>query len=395
MKQSQNDITQLLLEIGSGNEEVAEQLWTKVYEELNQMAHRQLLGERKDHTLSTTALVHEAYLKLVDKERITWHNRSQFFAVACQSMRRILVDYARRRNAEKRQMQKNKVPLEAALEMAEAQSEDLLALDESLTRLAAIEARLGQVVEYRFFGGFSTRETAELMGISVRSVDRDWQRAKRSSRTRGHREGGVSNAGSAGHPGRVFLSMKQSQNDITQLLLEIGSGNEEVAEQLWTKVYEELNQMAHRQLLGERKDHTLSTTALVHEAYLKLVDKERITWHNRSQFFAVACQSMRRILVDYARRRNAEKRQMQKNKVPLEAALEMAEAQSEDLLALDESLTRLAAIEARLGQVVEYRFFGGFSTRETAELMGISVRSVDRDWQRAKAYLYRELRQNK
>ncbi len=188
--------------------------------------------------------------------------------------------------------------------------------------------------------------------------------------------------------------MDHSQQDITQLLLQVGSRNGGAAEQLWAMVYEELRQMAHRELLGERKDHTLSTTALVHEAYLKLVDQTRITWQNRAQFFSIACRSMRRILVDYARRRNADKRQMQKNKVPLDEALDMAEQRSEDLVALDEALTRLAAKDERLGQLVEYRFFGGFTTQETAELMEISVRRVERDWRRAKAYLHQALRQD-
>lgn len=185
--------------------------------------------------------------------------------------------------------------------------------------------------------------------------------------------------------------MNRSQHDITEMLLEVGSGNKGAAEHLWIVIYEELRQMAHRELLGERQNHTLSTTALVHEAYLKLVDQTRITWQNRAHFFAIACRAMRRILVDYARRRNAEKRRVQKNKVPLEEGLDMAEVQHEDLVALDEALTRLAAIDERLEQVVEYRFFGGFSTPETAEIMGVSVRTVERDWQRAKAYLYRIL----
>jgi RNA polymerase sigma factor (TIGR02999 family) len=185
--------------------------------------------------------------------------------------------------------------------------------------------------------------------------------------------------------------MEPQQHEITRALLEAGDGDEAAAGRLWAMVYEELRQIAHRELLGERRGHTLSTTALVHEAYLRLVDQTRITWQNRSHFFALSCKAMRRILVDFARRRNAEKRQAQKEKVPLEEAAMMATSRSAELVALDEALERLSARDPRLGQVVECRFFGGLSVKETAEVLGIAKRTVERDWSRALAYLQRAL----
>ncbi len=186
--------------------------------------------------------------------------------------------------------------------------------------------------------------------------------------------------------------MEAQEHEITQILLDAYDGDEDAANKLWEMVYRELQQIAHRELRRERPDHTLSTTALVHEAYLKLVDHTRITWRNRAHFFALACRAMRRILVNYARDRNVQKRQTQKHKVPLDEAMLMAEERSEELVALDEALTRLAARDERLGQVVECRYFGGFTTKETAEVMGISTRTVERDWERARAYLYKTLR---
>ena len=156
-------------------------------------------------------------------------------------------------------------------------------------------------------------------------------------------------------------------------------------------VYGALRQIARRELIKEHHPQTLSSTGLVHEAYFKLVDQTRIEWHNRAHFFAIACKAMRQILVEHARARNALKRQGSKRKVALEEARVMAERRSEDLIALDEALTRLATFDERVAQVVEYRFFGGLTSQETAEVMGISKRTADREWRRAKAYLYEAL----
>ncbi|HLT47545.1 MAG TPA: ECF-type sigma factor [Rubricoccaceae bacterium] len=185
--------------------------------------------------------------------------------------------------------------------------------------------------------------------------------------------------------------MEARQGDVTQALL-AAAGDAEAAERLWALVYDGLRRIAHRELLRERRDHTLMTTALVHEAYLRLVDDTRISWRDRAHFYALACRAMRHILVDYARQRNAQKRRGRQHEVPLEEALGMASDRSEDLIALDEALDQLAARDARLGQVVECKFFGGLSSEETAEVMGTSLRTVERDWSRARAYLYQALR---
>jgi RNA polymerase sigma factor (TIGR02999 family) len=185
--------------------------------------------------------------------------------------------------------------------------------------------------------------------------------------------------------------MEARQGDVTQALLS-AAGDEEAAGRLWALVYDGLRRIAHRELRGERPGHTLATTALVHEAYLRLVDEARVSWRDRAHFYALACRAMRHILVDYARQRNAQKRQGRRHEVPLEEALDMAADRSEDLVALDEALEKLAARDARLGQVVECRFFGGLSSAETAEVMGTSLRTVERDWGRARTYLYQALR---
>jgi len=186
--------------------------------------------------------------------------------------------------------------------------------------------------------------------------------------------------------------MDHPQHDITQALLDAYSGDKAAEDRLWAMVYAEVREMAHRELRGEGRGQTLNTTALVHEAYLKLVDQTRCTWRDRAQFFALACRVMRRILVDHARHRNAQKRQAQKHPVTLDEAVVMAEARGEDLVALDEAVTRLSKMDERLGQVVECRFFGGLSVEETAEVLGVSTRTVERDWKRAQIHLYRALR---
>lgn len=156
-------------------------------------------------------------------------------------------------------------------------------------------------------------------------------------------------------------------------------------------VYNELRRVAGRYMRGERPDHTLQPTALVHEAYLRLVGQREVAWQNRSHFFAVASRLMRNILVDHARARQAHKRGGQDQKVTFDEALERAGGESTDLLALDEALTHLAERDPRQARMVELRFFGGLSEKEAAEVLGISVRTVKRDWAVARAWLYREI----
>ena len=189
-------------------------------------------------------------------------------------------------------------------------------------------------------------------------------------------------------------AMDDSQHDITQALLEAYDGDEVAAERLWAMVYPELQRLAHRELRAEDRGRTLDTNALVHDAYFKLVDQTRCSWRNRKHFFALACKAMRRILVDHARYRNAQKRQAQKHRVTLDEAVVMAEVRSERLLALDEALAQLEEMDERLAQVVECRFFGGLSVVETAELLEVSTRTVERDWQRAQIHLYKALRED-
>ena len=179
---------------------------------------------------------------------------------------------------------------------------------------------------------------------------------------------------------------------ITNILLEWGApGEQRPMDQLLPLVYDELRRMAHRQLGRERAGHTLSTTALVHEAYLRLVDQTRARWVDRAHFFAVAAGVMRRILVDYARRYRAAKRGGDAQHVDLDLAGVSLDERSERLIDLDEALGRLAELNPRLSQVVEYRFFGGMTEEETAEALGVTDRTVRRDWIKAKAWLSREM----
>ena len=167
---------------------------------------------------------------------------------------------------------------------------------------------------------------------------------------------------------------------------------DELADALLKLVYEELHGQAHRYLQKERHGHTLQTTALVHEAYLKLVKQNKITWESRSHFFAVAATMMRRILIDYARTKHRLRRGGVNSDLPLENALTISAGETDlDLPALDEALNRLATKEAHLAKIVELRFFSGLDVVETAEILGISESTVKRDWQMAKAWLHREL----
>jgi RNA polymerase sigma factor (TIGR02999 family) len=181
-----------------------------------------------------------------------------------------------------------------------------------------------------------------------------------------------------------------STPDVTQLLLKWGNGDREALENLLPLVYRELHQLASRYLRRERSDHTLQATALVHEAYLKLIDQREVRWQNRAHFFGVAAQAMRRILVDHARGHMAAKRGSGGVKLSLEdneAAIVSAE-KAEEMVALDEALTRLAEIDPQKSRIVELRFFGGLSIEETAEVLGIGTATVIRQWRVARAWLY-------
>jgi RNA polymerase sigma factor (TIGR02999 family) len=191
--------------------------------------------------------------------------------------------------------------------------------------------------------------------------------------------------------------MKPLPDNITEQLRDWSSGRAaEAPDVVMNLVYDELHRQAHRYLRRERAGHTLQTTALVHEAYLKLVNHGNIAWENRSQFFAIAAKLMRQILIDYARTKHRAKRGGAMDKVALENALTIRVKDSTfDLLALDEVLTLLAAKEEHLANIVELRFFSGLSVVETAEVLAVSDSTVKRDWQMAKAWLHLELTKTK
>ena len=183
-----------------------------------------------------------------------------------------------------------------------------------------------------------------------------------------------------------------SPPDITQMLIDWSNGDREALDRLLPVVYTELRRQAARHLRRERSGHTLQTTDLIHEAYLRLVDQKNVRWQNRAHFFAVAAQSMRRILVDHARRRHRAKRGGSAVPLPLdEGQVVVAEKSGVDLLALDEAMTRLAAIDMRQSQIVELRFFSGLSIEETATVLGVSLTTVKDDLNMAKAWLRREI----
>jgi len=185
-----------------------------------------------------------------------------------------------------------------------------------------------------------------------------------------------------------------SAGDVTELLLQWSNGSEAALQRLMPLVYEECRRIAARQMRGERVEHTLSPTALVNELYLRLVDQQRTTWSNRAQFFGIAAQLMRRVLVDHARARLAEKRDGARLAVSLEAAGDVATPSPlTDVLGIDEALRRLGQLDPDQQRIVELRFFAGLTVEETAHVLGRSPRTVKREWQLAKAWLYRELRE--
>jgi RNA polymerase sigma factor (TIGR02999 family) len=179
---------------------------------------------------------------------------------------------------------------------------------------------------------------------------------------------------------------------VTQLLINWSNGDRAALDKLMPLVYDELHRLAHRYMSRERPDHTLQTTALVHEAYLRLVDQTKVRWQNRAHFFGIAAHVMRQILMQHARRHHAAKRGGARSSVSLEDAVGLSNEPAVDLIALDEALTSLAAYDSQKSRIVELRFFGGLTVDETAEVLGLSPRTVKREWRVAKAWLYNQLR---
>lgn len=196
---------------------------------------------------------------------------------------------------------------------------------------------------------------------------------------------------SRGLPRRIDTMMTIETDSVTRLMAGVRSGNRDAIDALLPLVHAELRRIASRHMRRERPGHTLQPTALVNEAYLKLVDQRDVAWQNRAHFLAVASRVMRRILVDHARARASAKREGAAIRVEIEAADLAGVDRDVDLLALDEALDRLAAMDPRLGEVVENRYFGGLTTRETAEAMKLSTATVEREWAAARAWLRREL----
>jgi len=184
--------------------------------------------------------------------------------------------------------------------------------------------------------------------------------------------------------------MKSDSPTITQLLVEWSHGNQQALDRLTPLVYDELRQMARTYLRLERPDHTLQATALVHEAYLRLIDQHSVSWQNRAHFFGIASQMMRRILVNHALTRAAEKRGGGE-KIALNEAIEFAQQSDIDLIALDEALQELERLDPQQTRIVELRFFGGLSIEETAAALGVSPATVKRDWSTARLWLRRKL----
>jgi RNA polymerase sigma factor (TIGR02999 family) len=182
------------------------------------------------------------------------------------------------------------------------------------------------------------------------------------------------------------------RENVTRMLIDWSGGDRNVAERLMPLVYEELRGLARQYLQREREDHTLQATGLVHEAYLRLVDQTTTTWRDRAHFFAVAAGVMRRVLVDYARKHRAAKRGGGLEKIQLDEAVLLLPERDVDLVALDEVLKDLEKLDPRQSQTVELRFFGGLTVEEVAEVLGISPRTVKREWRLARAWLRREIK---
>ena len=187
--------------------------------------------------------------------------------------------------------------------------------------------------------------------------------------------------------------MASSSAEITVLLKKVAEGDRDAAGQLVPLVYDELRRLAARCLRRERPDHTLQATALVHEAYVKLMGQRDVRWQNRAQFFALASQLMRRILVDYARARRRAKRGGGQEKVSLDEVLLVSPDRTDELLAVNESLSRLEKFDPRQARIVELRYFSGLTAEEAGEVLGVSAKTVKREWNMAKAWLYGDLKE--
>ena len=189
------------------------------------------------------------------------------------------------------------------------------------------------------------------------------------------------------------MSNKSPQN-ITLLLNEISKGNNLAIEQILPLVYDELRKISSKYLSDEYRKHTFRTTELVHEAYIKLIGNQQISWESRAHFYGIAAKTMRQILVDYARKRKSQKRGSGKPKLSLDDAQLVASESDEQIIALDEALKKLENAEERSSKIVELRYFSGLTIEETAKLLNISAATVKRDWQFAKTWLYREIQYN-
>lgn len=187
------------------------------------------------------------------------------------------------------------------------------------------------------------------------------------------------------------MTHKPQQHEITQLLAEWSDGNQSALDELYPLVYEELHRLARRYMSRERKGHTLQTTALINEAYVRLVDQRNVHWANRSHFFAISAQIMRRILIDHARRHAYAKRGGGAQQVSLEEVAIVANEKSAEIIRLDEALTTLAKMDPRRCHVVELRYFGGLSNEEIAGVLKVSENTVTRDWNLARAWLHQQL----
>lgn len=185
--------------------------------------------------------------------------------------------------------------------------------------------------------------------------------------------------------------MSTSPHVVTRLLVDWGNGDQQALEKLTPLVYQELKRLAARYLRRERREHTLQSTALVHEAWLRLIDQKQVQWQNRAQFFGIAAEMIRRILIDHARNRQAAKRGDGALKLSLDDALATPHRRDLDLVALDDALRDLAKLDPQQGHLVELRFFAGLSIEESAEVLGVSPATVKREWTTARAWLYREL----
>jgi RNA polymerase sigma factor (TIGR02999 family) len=185
--------------------------------------------------------------------------------------------------------------------------------------------------------------------------------------------------------------LSTSPHVVTRLLVDWGNGDQQALEKLTPLVYQELKRLAARYLRRERREHTLQSTALVHEAWLRLIDQKQVHWQNRAQFFGIAAEMIRRILIDHARGRQAAKRGDGAIKLSLDDALAAPNRRDLDLVALDDALRDLGKLDPQQGRLVELRFFAGLSIEESAEVLGVSPATVKREWTAAKAWLYREI----